>query len=132
MAYFNRTFVAAIRDTSEHESSTATDETGITVEDNELHADSGSNEFPSAARLRVYVESTHDQGFDVEIQHTSLMDDDFSVTTVAGTVALAADGDGDSIRIDGPIGNLQAVTLTDTLTTAPTTGELWITVLAVS
>jgi len=59
-------------------------------------------------------------------------EDGFSVTTVAGTIALAADGDGDSIQIDGPIGNLQAVTLTDTLTTAPTTGELWITVLAVS
>ena len=116
MIYDNPIFAAEIRDTNEHESSTAENESGITVTANTLHPES----MHDVAVANIYIKNNHDQSLDVSVEHAG-QSQGFDGAATAATRSLAADGTTGNVRVEGPIGQLQ---LTFAAATAPTAGDV--------
>lgn len=123
-------FTAEIRDATNHQTSKADEESGVTVTDNGLHERDVHYQYENAGSVRIYLRNHHDQGFDVETHHTTLDDTDFAASNVHSTETVAANGGVATFVMDGPVGRLQFKTLTGSLSTAPTSGSLDIGVIA--
>lgn len=113
-------FEAQIRDTTDHESSTMEDDSGATVVTNDLHP----NTLRGYSDVRIYIADSHDQGFDVDLQHTRPGDDGFADANTANTVSLAAGDDVATVTLEQPVGRFQFVVRTGALSTAPASGSI--------
>lgn len=116
------TFEAEIRDTEAHTSDVMADDANVTVNEDTLHPNSLEN----YESIRVYVDDTHDEGYDLTVRHTAHDDDDYSAENDHTTYSVSTGQDQTTITITGPAGQIRLHTGT-TGTAAPTTGRLRVT-----
>lgn len=114
-----------IRDTDDHYSNSADGDSGVNVLQDTLHP----NEFWEMSKIRIYIDDDHDASFDVIIEHTHVDDENWNAPSQAQTLSIGSGEDQGTAWIDGPAGQLRIHFQSGSLTSSPTSGSCFISIL---
>lgn len=119
------TYELEIRDTNNHTSDTASEDSGVTVLKDALHP----NAYWEMSKVRIYIDDTHDASFDVLVEHTYPEDENWNSPITAQTFSIGSGDDQATAWIDGPAGKIRIMFDSGALTSAPTSGSCLIKIL---
>lgn len=102
------TFEAEIRNKADHESNAMEDDVGATVLEDKLH----DRPYPLTGfdRVRVYVEDTHDQPFNVDLETAPADSDGFSGAVSHDSLTVPAGAYTATRQYGGPLGKFRFTT----------------------
>lgn len=96
---------------------------GFTITSQDHH-EPYDTRFHTFGTTTIYVEDTHDEAFDLEIQSTAAENADYTGRVSEQTISIAAGDDTAKIVIDGPVGRISyRFGAGGTLAAAPTAGS---------